>query len=233
MKLVEFDLDVPRAEKAVRHAYREESRSVTSLYERCIPGLKVKRGWKVLVECVPGVEHAGVRDLLGVPTPPPSSSTALRRDPRAVRRHRERPPPLQRQEPMADHLEISDNEFAAVSQLDAVARYRHFLKCVADWREAWGLYEDGWMSLHDDERRILLPLWPARRYAEAYRSQDWAQRAEARAIPLIELLEEWLPGLTRDGRGIAVFPVTSVTESIHPSPADFERDLREELLHYE
>ena len=68
MRLVEFDLDVPLASKGVRHAYREESRSVTSLYERCFAGLKVKRGWKVLVECVPDVEHVGVRDLLGVLT---------------------------------------------------------------------------------------------------------------------------------------------------------------------
>jgi hypothetical protein len=68
MKLVEFDLDAPQAAKAVRHAYREESRTVTSLYERCFRGLKVKRGWKVLVECVPAVERAGVRDLLGVLT---------------------------------------------------------------------------------------------------------------------------------------------------------------------
>lgn len=134
---------------------------------------------------------------------------------------------------MADHLEISDKEFAAVSRLDPIARYRHFLKRVADWREVWGLYEDGWMSLHDDEQRLLLPLWPARRYAEAYRADDWGQRAEARAIPLDELLEDWLPGLKKDGRGIAVFPVVPAKESIHPSLDDFERDLREELRQYE
>jgi hypothetical protein len=134
---------------------------------------------------------------------------------------------------MADHLEISDKEFAAVSRLDAVARYRYFLKRVADWREVWGLYEDGWMSLHDDEQRLLLPLWPARRYAEAYRAEHWGQRAEARAIPLPELLEDWLPGLKRDGRGVAIFPVATAKESIHPSLDDFERDLRKELLQYE
>ena len=131
-----------------------------------------------------------------------------------------------------ESLEISDKEFAAVTQLDAAARYRHFLKRVADWQEAWSLYEDGWMTMHDDEGRLLLPLWPARRYAEAHRLPGWGEAAEARSISLDRLLENWLPGLKADGRGVSIFPVAGKESSIQPSLDDFERDLRAELERY-
>lgn len=68
MKLVEFDLDAPLAEKPLRLAFRSQSRSVTALFEKCFGSMKVARGWKVLVECVPEVNNSGVRDLLGALT---------------------------------------------------------------------------------------------------------------------------------------------------------------------
>ena len=68
MKLEEFDLDAPEATKEERLRFRSESRTVTALYERCFDGLNVKRGWKVLVECVPTVTRTDVRDLLGALT---------------------------------------------------------------------------------------------------------------------------------------------------------------------
>ena len=68
MRLKEFDLDAPRLPRLERKAFRDASRSVTALYERCFDGLNVSRGWKVLVECVPDVDDRRVRDLLGVLT---------------------------------------------------------------------------------------------------------------------------------------------------------------------
>ncbi|MEM6274967.1 MAG: hypothetical protein AAF735_06970 [Myxococcota bacterium] len=68
MKLVEFDLDAPLAKKPLRLAFRSESRSVTALFEKFFGSMQVARGWKVLVECVPEVTNADVRDLLGALT---------------------------------------------------------------------------------------------------------------------------------------------------------------------
>ena len=68
MNLEEFDLDAPECPKPERLHFRSESRTVTALYERCFEGLEVRRGWKVLLECVPRVTRTDVRDLLGVLT---------------------------------------------------------------------------------------------------------------------------------------------------------------------
>lgn len=66
MRLREFDLDRPDAAREIRHRFRLRTRSVAGLYERCFPGLDVKGGWKVLVECVDKVTRSEVRNLLGV-----------------------------------------------------------------------------------------------------------------------------------------------------------------------
>lgn len=68
MKLYEFDLDAPESDKSERYSFRSQSRAVTALYERCFEGLEVRRGWKVLLECVPSITRTDVRDLLGVLT---------------------------------------------------------------------------------------------------------------------------------------------------------------------
>lgn len=66
MKLKEFDLDLPKAERETRHAFRLQTRYLTALYERCFPGLNVEGGWKVLIECVESMARPEVRNLLGV-----------------------------------------------------------------------------------------------------------------------------------------------------------------------
>jgi len=66
MRLKEFDLDAPMAEKWVRHAFREQTRCVTAHYERHFQGLETESAWKFLVECVPGLPRAGSQCVLGV-----------------------------------------------------------------------------------------------------------------------------------------------------------------------
>lgn len=50
------------------HRFDLATRCVTALFERCFPEFTGSRGWKVLVECAPAVQAAGVTDLLGVLT---------------------------------------------------------------------------------------------------------------------------------------------------------------------
>ncbi|MBN6149309.1 hypothetical protein JR065_03075 [Xanthomonas sp. AmX2] len=63
----EFDLDAPTLPKEDRSEFRYQTRSVTSLYERCLTKkLQLGTAWKVLVEVVPLVNFAHHRNLLGV-----------------------------------------------------------------------------------------------------------------------------------------------------------------------
>ena len=66
MKLIEFDLDVPKAKKEIRTEFRNQIRCIASLYERFFTGLSIFGGWKVLIECVDIVETNDIRNLLGV-----------------------------------------------------------------------------------------------------------------------------------------------------------------------
>jgi hypothetical protein len=68
-KLTEFDLDAPTLGKDVRHAFRLQTRFLTSNVERRFkPFLNGVGAWKVLVEVVPTVTKSRSRNLLGVLT---------------------------------------------------------------------------------------------------------------------------------------------------------------------
>lgn len=127
---------------------------------------------------------------------------------------------------------VSDREFAAISALPGPDRYSHFIGQIADWEEVWGLRAaDGWVLAADDSGQPLMPVWPHARYAEACAVGAWAGAAPE-AIPLDRWLEAWLPGLTRDDRGLAVFPVPGGAGV----PVEAERmaaDLSEALEQYE
>ncbi len=68
-KLKEFDLDAPTLGKDVRHAFRLQTRFLTSSVERKFePLLNDLGAWKVLVEVVPTLTKSRTRNLLGVLT---------------------------------------------------------------------------------------------------------------------------------------------------------------------
>lgn len=68
-KLTEFDLDAPSLGREMRHAFRLQTRFLTSNVERKFrPFLNNVGAWKVLVEVVPTVTKDRSRNLLGVLT---------------------------------------------------------------------------------------------------------------------------------------------------------------------
>lgn len=63
----EFDLDFPDASKKLRHEFRNKTRCVTSLFEKCYqPTLETGKSWKILVELVNEITKPKIRNLLGV-----------------------------------------------------------------------------------------------------------------------------------------------------------------------
>ncbi len=127
---------------------------------------------------------------------------------------------------------INDYEFAAVLKLSAQARYEHFLKQVADWEEVWSLRTaEGWVLLEDQQGQEMVPVWPQERYAAACSVDDWGG-AEPRSIPLAEWRKTWIPGISGDGRLIAVFP-TPDSKAAVVTVERLTADLNEELRNYE
>jgi hypothetical protein len=109
-------------------------------------------------------------------------------------------------------------EIQAVLKLDGPARFDHFVKRVVDDEKAWGLWKNGWALLEDSDARPVFPLWPAREYAELFRTGGWAEY-DAVEIPLAELLNELLPKLAAGGVVPGVFP-TPEGKAVNPSVED-------------
>lgn len=100
----------------------------------------------------------------------------------------------------------SPKEIQAVMRLDAQGRFDHFVKRVVDFEESWGLWNEGWAVMADNEDTPVFPLWPAREYAEMNRVGDWSEY-EPRPISLDELKNEFLPSFTARGIKPGIFPL--------------------------
>ena len=118
----------------------------------------------------------------------------------------------------------SDKEIQSVLLLDGPARFDHFIKQVIDFEEAWGLWNDGWALMANNEGTSVFPLWPAREYAELHRHGDWAEY-QAKPIPLNDLLNDLLPGFGERGVLPGVFP-TPTGKGLTPTSEELARKLR-------
>lgn len=132
---------------------------------------------------------------------------------------------------MRDRLVVSDKERDAVLKLDAAQRYSYFIKRVADWEAAWGLWDDGWALVGDDDGRTGFPLWPAREYAEGCAAGEWAAYRPEQ-IALTDLMSELLVRLRDDGVLVGVFP-TLANKGMLVEPNEVAAGLRAECRQYE
>jgi hypothetical protein len=119
---------------------------------------------------------------------------------------------------------ISQQELRSVIGLEEEARYRYFVKRVADREAAWGLWKDGWVLAASKDGTRVLPLWPAREYAELCATGDWGA-AEAEEISVRDLLDDLLPKLEANGILLGVFFVLGGTGGTLTS-----KKLREDLV---
>ncbi len=119
-----------------------------------------------------------------------------------------------------------------MSQQEAPKRYKYLVGRIADTELTWSLAgPDGWVLMGDEEGRATAPVWPHPKYALACATGDWSG-LEARSIPLDEWLNIWTPGLAKDQRLIAAFPVPSGQGAV-VSPARFKDDIERHLEDYD
>lgn len=119
-----------------------------------------------------------------------------------------------------------EKEVEAMLTAEGRRRYEYFIHRVCDTRKVWGLYDDGWASLSEKEKR-LIPLWPHETYAERFKNADWSSYTP-KEIELGIFLEQWIPGMKAEGVDPAVFPV-GTGSSVLVSLTDLEANLRHEL----
>ena len=126
---------------------------------------------------------------------------------------------------------MNPKKFSTIIALPGPKRYAHFVKSVAGWGYAWGLYDDGWASMGTDDGRITFPLWPAEEFAAELAKEEWLHFVP-RKIDVNDILQEIIPRLRKDGELVAVFP-TPGQKGVLPELDQLEHDLREELSRVE
>ena len=126
---------------------------------------------------------------------------------------------------------LRPEQMKAILALPAQARFEHFVAQVADRQSAWSLWNDGFATMCDDQGTRVLPLWPAKDYAELLCTGEWASY-RPKEIPLEDLLDVLLPSLEAEANLTTVFPTPEERGPLVP-PKALLLALREALAAYE
>jgi len=127
--------------------------------------------------------------------------------------------------------QIHDKEFEALIAMPAPERYALFVRRVVDWQIVWSLRSpNGWTLMGDDNGTEVVPVWPHERFAHT--CADLKKHETAMAIDLDDWLEKWLPGMSKDRRQVAVFPVPN-GKGVVISPEQLKSDLLLERDQYD
>lgn len=123
----------------------------------------------------------------------------------------------------------SNDQLKQILELNGEERYDYFLSEVAEEREIWILVNTGNQFLKivsDEEGVAYLPVWPGSAYAADY--AKGSDELSPKSISLPDFFKKWVPGLTRDGLEVGVFPGLGdplwITE-----PEELKRDLQDEI----
>jgi hypothetical protein len=125
---------------------------------------------------------------------------------------------------------VSDKEQQAVLKLVGPARFKHFVKQVADWGKVWCLDDAGWALAGTEQDQKVMPLWSAAKYAEICAEKEWRGYKPV-AIPLERFMQETLPQTKKDGIMLGVF-YTPGDKGVIISADELGLALQEELQKY-
>lgn len=128
--------------------------------------------------------------------------------------------------------DMSSNEQNQVMEMDGEERYDYFLNQVAEDREIWILVNNDsrFLKIASDDGDVeYLPVWPAAAFASEYASGG--EELTPRSISLPDFFRKWVPGLTKDGLDVGVFPGLDKTVWI-TEPAELKQDLQDVMSEF-
>lgn len=128
-------------------------------------------------------------------------------------------------------MEGTKKKIENILRMSEDERYNYFIRKVADFEELWGLNDDGWALLGDNDDNRIFPVWPEKEFAVIQAVDQW-KNYKPEVIRLNNFIEKWIPGMTNDSTLVNVF-LTPNAKGTVISPNDFYIDLQEELEQYE
>jgi len=62
-------------------------------------------------------------------------------------------------------MEGTKKKIENILRMSEDERYNYFIRKVADFEELWGLNDDGWALLGDNDDNRIFPVWPEKEFA--------------------------------------------------------------------
>lgn len=127
---------------------------------------------------------------------------------------------------------MSDEQLASVLESSGEERYDYFLSMVLEEREIWILVnsESRFLSIvSEDDGVAHLPVWPSSEFAVEY--AKGSSDLTPKSISLPDFFKKWVPGLSKDGLQVGVFPGVDKTVWITEAN-ELKRDLQDELSNF-
>lgn len=124
---------------------------------------------------------------------------------------------------------MNNNQLEDILELDGEERYDYFLSQVLEEREIWILInaDNRFLKIEsEDDDVAYLPVWPSSDFAADY--AKGSDDLSPKSISLPDFFRKWVPGLTKDGVDIGVFPGSDETVWI-TEPQELKNDLQDEL----
>lgn len=127
---------------------------------------------------------------------------------------------------------MSNDQLKHVLELDGEDRYDYFLSQVGEEREIWILVnsENRFLKIASEDGDFEhLPVWPSSDFAVEY--AKGSDDLSPKSISLPDFFKKWVPGLSKDGLEIGVFPGLDKTVWI-TEPDELKQDLQDELSNF-
>ena len=132
-------------------------------------------------------------------------------------------------------MEISKQEFEAITKLVPEKRYDYFIKRICDWEQVWTLYDDDCIILNEDKKGdLFILLFPFEPFASYYAiRKEGMQNAVCKSYSIEDFFGSFLEKLLSNNITKAlVFPIPNGF-GLNVPIKTIKEDVNEELENYE
>ncbi|EMN4130824.1 MULTISPECIES: DUF2750 domain-containing protein [Providencia] len=127
----------------------------------------------------------------------------------------------------------NSKEIDNVLALNLQQKYRYFVGKIADWKAVWVLFaHDQITTIHDNNGRLLLPVWPAKAYAQRHLDGKKTNCIPTR-LSLEHFMTEILPDMDGANMTVAIMMDPQCKTYVIAEPKTLLQDLIEECEQYE
>lgn len=126
---------------------------------------------------------------------------------------------------------MNSGKLKHILALSLEEKYYYFIRKCAEFEEVWGLFDEGWAILTDDQNNTVIPFWPEEEIALYNCSNSWVTY-QPKSISLNDFIDKWIPGMIKDKRLANIFYLEETSLKAIVTPQQLLDDLNSEIEKY-